>query len=94
MGQHGIGSLPALKTQLIPIWCDGMLYPEISMYEKIIENTFTATHSPYDKFPKVASMLRAMVDHLSENSTDLVQNADLGFLPDQGIIIASIKTVP
>lgn len=94
MGQHGIGSLPALKTQLIPIWCDGMLYPEISMYEKIIENTFTATYSPYDKFPKVASMLRAMVGHLSENSPDLVQNAVLGFPSDQGMRTASVKTVP
>lgn len=64
------------------------------MYEKTIGNTFTATYSLYDKFQKVASMLRAMVGHLSENSPDLVQNAVLGFPSDQSMSTASVKTVP
>lgn len=57
--------LDELKTDPIPIWTDGMVYPYVLTYEAVIAARFTATYNPYRDFPGPARALHALKDRQS-----------------------------
>ncbi|KAH8898792.1 hypothetical protein GQ53DRAFT_742000 [Thozetella sp. PMI_491] len=75
-----LSTLEQLKTSPIPVWEEGMRYPEVLTYEKVIETLFMATYAPYARFPPLAEGLASM-KHRHNMSISSIR----GFLPSQGV---------
>ncbi|KAJ3498438.1 hypothetical protein NLG97_g1123 [Lecanicillium saksenae] len=80
IGSTVLSTLAKLKTDPVPLWSEGMLYPEVLTYEMVIEAIVTALYGPYTKFPTLARAL------LSLNNRSNLSTHDIeSLLPRQGV---------
>ncbi len=72
--------LETLKTDPIPLWGEGMVYPDVLTHEAVIAAMFTATYNPYQKFPSLARALHALKDRGNVSMSAVAE-----FLPSQAV---------